>query len=286
MTNLRILGFTLPINYLGHKLYTLKYLFVILLLPSIYSTTYSQTNQQKFEGGTTILTLLSKDSVWIVADSKQGSLESQSQNRNTSIVCKINHTNGIYYTFSGQLVNSKSPNGFYYFNSNAILELAISKYKNFDSMFLYFDSTIRNKLFLACQKDSQQSIKHFKERFLNRLLLNVTITTFINGNLKFVSRKYYCSLQKSNKIEILYKDIIEPPGFPVLFKVGMRSAIDSFLKKNPNFDLSSSRIKYWGQYLVGLEIKRDSNAVGKPINIISFGHDNKPNWILKSLPCW
>ena len=244
-----------------------RLLFMLLLAP-ILSHTQELESGFVLKHGTTILTYVSKDTVWIASDTKTQQIDTK-ENKTTNITeRKIYKTNNMYYAFCG--VPSIEANGKEIYNAKSIMEKIINSGANFKEVYNRFNEAIANKLneFLdsLVKKKNGKNASATLAYFSKNILLEFLIVNFSGEKLNYVSKAY--TFKKINEVYSLEgKNSQFFEGEEDLYMIGQREIIKPFLIKNPSYILRKSQMKERLICLINMESIGNPNNVGMPADV-------------------
>ncbi len=265
----------------------MKYLFSVSFA-FFFNLSFCQIQSISHGGGTSIFALVTKDTIWLAADSKGNNTSYSSPIENPKsktkffTECKIGKTDNIYYAFTGNFVYAKKLNGKLIFSSDSIIKQSVIKCKTFEKSIIDFDVIIKKKLneTLAIMKSLDP--KHFVA-INNLVLLEGIIVSFFDAVPKFKYMRY--DLKEANEtFEIISNKDNGPDHYPFSKPIGYNEAIIESLK-NPN----SLHWKIKGKkeqliYLINLEVERHPDFVGAPIDILSITNKGC-TWLTQNKEC-
>jgi hypothetical protein len=115
----------------------MKYSIVILLL--FFNNLYGQSQIAQLGGGTTVITLFTKDTIWMASDSKMNfSLNGKEW---SSTISKIGNYKNIFFEFSGKGLVLLNKKGDTIFNAFKVMYEGLKKYDDFDKGAKHFNET-------------------------------------------------------------------------------------------------------------------------------------------------
>ena len=260
----------------------MKYLLVLILSLPIKSL--SQHKQFKFTGGTTNITLVTKDSIWMAADSKISSPAGDS----IGLFCKIVHVNNVIYTISGAYVwisttlqdtFPTSPDTL--FDCYALLRQILLSTNSIDKCYERFNeiaTPLLTRVFNLVKNEEGQD--DFSKRI--DFIFEIVMAGFNKDSLEYKCWNYTLK----NKEGIPYVISTEFPrrfAYPFVHVGGFQDGIRPKLKENPNY-ITDGNIKERLTELIELSINENSKNVGLPINII-MGYKNGYKWLTDNKIC-
>lgn len=237
----------------------------------------TQNNELIIEGGTTVIAIITKDSIIIAADSKHVAKYSTSKEiKETTTVCKINITNNICYAFAGNL--DINLNGKEIFNCKEIMEEVLAKDVQFESILPEFNQMLATELRKVNSKIGFIPIDTSE----NLPFISLIIAAYNNGPL-FKCVNYYIHYDKQKHIFLNFKDVTSKK-IPIMHMIGWTIDIDSYLIQNPNYLKDLSNLQEKLLFLIDLESKAHPYEVGLPIDMIKMTKDGW-FWILRNTEC-
>lgn len=259
----------------------MKYSMLFLLQLFSVLGLHSQINNTEFEltHGTTILTMIMKDTIWMAVDRKVSDVESNE----FSLQIKIHETNNIYYSFAGlgRLFNIRTGDTIFY--APKVMENVINKKKAFVNSFNEFNDLVIDKLKIVGNVLRNKNEREFKKYFhVDTTLFEVMMVGFVDEKPYFISRGYGFKGDFNNwKIEI--RSTLFHDGQPKFLMTGQRDHIEKFLAKNENYFLHNDYVKKL-VCLIEMEAKGDSTSVAMPADVLIL-YKNGHRWNLNNKRC-
>jgi hypothetical protein len=240
-----------------------------------FLTTPLITNSQniQFQHGTVILTVITPDSILMVADTRETVNDSVFYR-----VSKIIKTNDTYHAISGKITLRNLDNNKIVLNLRDTLEDIISKTDSFDSI----SDKFRNRLYNSLRQfHISLPLKSFKDIFPDSMFIQISVVKFINKKPTYIFGVYkFLNTDFNNPILIFIKDNTSPYT-TFLNKNGKTIPISSFLRDNKHFlDIFSVKKLV---YLTMVAAKNNSTEVGCPIQTVIIKPDLKSN--IKTIYC-
>lgn len=115
---------------------------LIILLFFLFNNVFCQNEGFTISGGTTTITVLTYDTIWIAADSKRTSIHEFGNTPTHDIFCKIGNTKNIYYTFTGDIPFINNAAGIEVFNAYKLMNKGIVESKKLSSSYNKFNEFI------------------------------------------------------------------------------------------------------------------------------------------------
>lgn len=265
-----------------------RYLFFIILSCNLC---YSQSGTYIFKHGTSVVAFIKKDSIWLAADSKVMSTIDSSIGKPTT-VCKIDEFNNAFIAIAGtpsiiyehkifwdsyEEIKKQLKTGTSLQESYEILQK-----KLYDQLFQIYYSFIKNR-------SKKEVANLFSDT--NKILLQVTLSGFTERNNAFhVNWLYYLHGTEGNWsimqyiVHALNGDVNDLGDLTYFSFAGQTDSIQKFLTPSSEFFKNKMTPKQRLIFLIKLEICKNKNAVGKPINIVLI-NPHKHEWLTKNKVC-
>ena len=255
----------------------MKYLFLFFIIIFTFLNSNGQVGEYSSIGGTTVITIITKDSIWIAADSKRSNRRNEPKNP----FCKIAHQGNIFYTVSGPLVWMINPKNDTIFDCYGLLKRTLLQTQNVDTCFIKFNNVaipLLNKTLASIKKDEGQTA--FNK--LDSLVFSITLTGFVNGNIQYKS--WYYTIENKQGITHVKTTVDDYPKAPFFVHLsGSTKSIEDKLTSQPNY-FKTKKFKTILLDLISLEIKSNPEKVGLPINIIVLYKDGY-KWLTSNNVC-
>jgi hypothetical protein len=243
----------------------LKYLVCILAVISAALSIYGQRLKDTLYGGTSIIMIYMKDSIWLAADSKVVPT-AKIGNDQTKIIdtcaCKIVQVNNVISASSGHFAVDLSNNVVLY-DVSIETRKALSKGRNIrDAINIFSDITIKylTRIINSIDKDSLLSF------FNGDDLISTVFGTFLSNNCyaALLEFKLVGDKNKWHVDTVLKEHRSEEAGITM----GFKDEINGLLHKNPFYLRSNTPMEDKLRYLIKLEIEKRRDKVGGPIDVI------------------
>jgi arginyl-tRNA synthetase len=212
--------------------------------------------------GTIIITLTSKDTIWVGADSRTSALTEKGYTVNKSGMCKIYSTDDIVYAMAGHVKYVDNS-----FNFLSMMQSCISKQKDFDSSMELFQQRAKTEISSILKKFSKKSINTLIETNKGSFLTVVAIS-FVNGEKKMKEMKFSIEAINKNKWSVLYKETNDS-GVGSLRFLGHGANASRFVRDNNLFFGNGKNIPGKINDLIEMESK-STITVGLPADVISI----------------
>jgi hypothetical protein len=236
----------------------------------IFSLSTTQAQQLNFLHGTSILTIISPDTIWMAADSK---LNSSLDPNGKYSVDKIFETKNIFYAFAevAYLVDKKNDT---LFDAAKILRNIINKKTELKYTINPFNDSIVNKLNVIINSSKYRK-DTFKQKYLNKQVLQAVMATFVKGKPMCFSITYMLREDNSGSLFIVPENpLVYEEGMEIFF-LGHHDEIKKFIARNPDY-LINGHLREKIVCLV--KIEADSNKdVDLPITEVIF-NPNQKKW--------
>lgn len=237
-----------------------KFLLVIGLSAISINTLLSQDHL--LLNGTIIVTLTSKDTIWMGADSRTSALTNKGYTVNKNGMCKIYTTNDIVYAMAGHVRYVDNS-----FNFLLMMQKCIAEQKDFDSSLKLFKQKATIEIASILRKFSRASIKTLVEKNKGNFL-SVVAVSFKNGEKKMREMKFSIEPFRKSRWKVLYKES-EASDLGSLRFVGHAASASKFVKENNLFFGNGRNIPGKIIELIKLE-SENSITVGLPGDVISI----------------
>lgn len=235
---------------------------LIVLLVKFSNPSPAQVQHKALTNGTIIITLISKDTIWLGADSRTSSLTDKGYSVNKEGMCKIYSTNDIVYAMAGHVRYVDNS-----FNFIEIMQECINEQKDFDSSLHLFEQRARAQIQSILKKFSRSSINTLVETN-NGSFLSVVAISFVNGEKKMKEMKFSIAVANKNKWNVLYKEIADSEVGSLRF-IGHAANASKFVRDNNLFLGNGRNIPGKINDLIEIESK-SSITVGLPADVISI----------------
>lgn len=247
----------------------MKYIFVSLFLLSLNS--FSQVSHSTIGGGTTVLIVITKDTIWMAGDSKMNF--SFTNKKWVSTVSKIGNYKNIFFGFSGKAIILLDKKGDTIFNAFRVMFEGLKKYNDLEKAAKYFTET--SKKILDKFFKTPDAIEDKAAWIANGdVLFEMDIISFAKGLPVY---HFYIYGVNKDSFNLRFRelptahgqDFIHCAGFCTLIKPYFSDAF--FIGKGYPQGLTE---------LIEKEIAANPDSVGKPINI-SVLYDKGHKWLTK-----
>lgn len=148
--------------------------------------------------GTIIITLVSKDTIWVGADTRTSALTDNGYTTNQAGMCKIYNTNNVIYAMAGHVRYTDDS-----FNFLNIMRTCISKQKNFTESMKLFQQKARVEIGSILKKFSRQSINTLVKTN-NGSFLSVVAISFVSGKKQLKEMRFSIEAAGSNNWKVVY----------------------------------------------------------------------------------
>jgi len=241
--------------------YLKKLLLAGIIIFFLVSPAYAQSDT--LTNGTLIITLVSKDTIWLGADSRTSSLTDKGYTVNKNGMCKIYSTNDIIYAMAGHvryLDNS--------FNFLKIMESSIKEKETFDGAMKLFEE--------KAKKETRSILKKFSRKSVNTLIktnkgsfLSVIAISFVNGEKKIKEMRFSIEAVNNNDWNVTYKEA-EGIGDGSLRFVGHAANASKYIRENNLYFGNGRNIPNKIVDLIKLESTQGTTTVGMPADVFSI----------------
>lgn len=262
---------------------------IILIVALSGCSHHADRRQMTFsQSGTTIAEFISKDTIWIAADSKQ---VNEGAVVGIATTCKIRHTNFRFVSISGRPVLAIHGDTIFDAYKIALAQLAsdspISHVYHILTDIYQIQLQLAWRSIMRRMKDSD-AYAMFKK---SNILLHVMLSGFtLKGNSYHANWLYWIRFNRNNwRIDTQSLNNIDGDvyHFSRLGEISIAGHKDSIMRylSRPNMLFSNRRsIKADLQFLIRLEIANDSSEVGPPINVVAIYKDGH-RWLTDNTLC-
>ena len=212
--------------------------------------------------GTLIITLVSKDTIWLGADSRTSSLTDRGSTANKNGMCKIYYTNDIIYAMAGHVRYVDNS-----FNFLDIMRSSISEQHNFEGSMKVFEGRAKKEIRSILKKFSRKSINTLIKTN-NGSFLSVIAISFVNGEKKIKEMRFSIEAANNNW-NVIYKDN-KQIGEGSLRFVGHAVNASKYVRDNNLYFGNGRNIPNKIVGLIKLESTKGTTTVGMPADVISI----------------
>lgn len=233
--------------------------------------------------GTTILTLVSPDTIWIAADSKVAEVTSYNSTTGNSLSQnKIFETNGIIYGFAA-ILKCSNKSGMSLFDSQKIMDSIIKDRKQFQSSAIAYKDAILVKLTELLDSLVLKESHAFIDKYMNEPIHTFLMASFGNEGPKYYSQSYIIAKNgNAYKIQEMQPSIYDYGT--MYFMTGSKKAIKEFLNLHPDYFGDFHEMKKKLICLISLEAKKNLADVGMPVDVVEL-YRNDFKWFLDNKEC-
>ncbi len=271
----------LPVN----KTYILKYIIAVILFVLVFPilTVGQSKTDLVLKHGTTILTLVSPDSIWIAADSKiSETTGNNTRTENSSSSKKIYKTNNTVYGFAA-IITASTKSGESFFESRPIMECILKKRKSTLISFEQYKDSIILRLNQLLDTLILNRYTDLIDKYTKEPIHTFIMTSFENGKPYYFSQSYIIAKVNGDfKIQEMKGDIYDYGT--TFFIVGNKEIIKIFLSKNQNHFDGLKKVKDKLVCLISLEAQKNPTDVGMPVNAIILNKKGY-KWSLNNKTC-
>lgn len=230
----------------------------------IFLTTQVVAQDLKISSGTSTITFVTPDTVWMAADSKK-SLGSPTNMKENGFKNKILQKDSVFYMIAGY-PNITDTLQQTVFDFEEIMNESISKSSNIDSIVDYFiNESFRQLSFLL--KINYRFFFDIKNNQNHPIFISVSITTCSNNTLKV--RNFNIEfIGSGSQIGFDVKDN-KYKATTYLHPMGMYDEIYKIIMM-PGFSFAQSQIKEALIYMINLESKSYPRFVGGTVDVIKI----------------
>lgn len=211
-------------------------------------------------GGSVILTIVDKDSIVLMADSKQ----SFDNNQLPVIVNKINTYQNTFYAQAGTSVLMK--------NGEKILDLndtlgSIIKNNKFKLIARVYKKVLKGIIKTYVDRYHMQLHSFTNHDDKDSFVCKISIVKYVKKTPQYIFGSFLL-FEKHSGFNIRFVKDYRPPGFPFINKSGNLIPIQNFLAKNPAYFNNAEGLIDKCIYLIKLTAWELPNEVGCPIKIV------------------
>lgn len=241
---------------LSHKFILVSFAFLLL--------NYELRAQNDgWQTGSLIITLVSNDTVWIGSDSRTAALTEKGYTVNKNGMCKIHCTNNIIYAMAGHVRYADNS-----FNFLHIMEKAIAQTGNFDSAMQRFQENTKKEIISILRKFSPSSIQTLIKKN-NGAFLSVMAVSFSNGEKKIKEMRFSIQPEGNNQWKVNYTDYDFHDTGSLRF-LGHASNAVKYINENRFYFGDGKNIPQKLVELIQLESDKGTVTVGLPADVVSI----------------
>lgn len=249
-----------------------KLLILFILIPGfIFGQNSTFNNSFKTIGGTTTITIITGDTIWVAADSKRTETNEVDKITGHNTFLKIMTTGALTYTFTGSMPFISNEKNIEVFNAYEIMNDALIKEPELEKGFALFNGNALKKLDSLFKIMPQRMLKNLQEK-LDRKLIEVVLVTFVNGHPKIINCDYGFS-KIGEEIKFIYKIKDQNQTLPFIVFTGYTEEIHKAIDNVDYF--GEATIKEDLVNLIRLEVKSNPEKVGFPIYVLRISKNSK-----------
>lgn len=252
------------------------FIFSILIIPNLCLFSQLKTEKLKITHGTCILTCITRDSIWIASDSKEGEIIGNKQlNSKFSAACKIHNYNNFYYCVSGMHRVEGNTSGTVFLDAEEEVLKVLKLNKSFFENFTECNKVIVPKLTVIGKKMDKKLLEQ------NPNVLQISISAFSRDHRPMHINWGYNVTRNGNELKIEPKivsliNLQNQNILPVLSPQGITDEIVSYLGSHKTFFQVTQEMKNMLTTLIKIQISKNSN-VGPPI-LVKVIYANGDKW--------
>jgi hypothetical protein len=239
------------------KKFWLALLTTFLLHPPVHAENDSLIN------GTIIITLVSKDTIWLGADSRTSALTDKGYTQNKKGMCKIYSTNDVIYAMAGHVRYVDNS-----FNFLEIMKECIKEQKDFEEATNMFQERTKNEIGSILKRFSRKSINTLIKTN-NGSFLSVVAISFVGGQKKMKEMKFSIEAGSSNNWKVIYK-VTEENSDGLLKFLGHAENASAHVRNNKFYFGNGKNVPGKLIDLITLESTKGTATVGLPADVISI----------------
>ena len=235
----------------------------LLIVLAIVLYSCSIQAQEALLNGTIIITLISKDTIWLGADSRTSALTEKGYSTNQNGMCKIYSTNDVIYAMAGHVRYTDNS-----FNFIEIMRNCIAEQDDFSTSMKLFESKATKEIRSILKKFSVKSINTLVKTN-NGSFLSVVAISFVNGEKKVKEMKFSIKTVGTNNWKVIYNQT-EDFNVGTLRFVGHASNASGYVNNNQQFFGNGRNVPGKIIDLIKLESAKGKGTVGMPADVISI----------------
>jgi len=240
----------------------MKFCFSLILSFLLINIEAQNNDDVSIGAGTTILTVVTKDSILMVADSRH-QIHHASGRIIIDTVTKINNYKDIFFGIGGcRDIFSKNRK---IFDAAEILANLLKGNESFEFIETKLRDTLEselNRLIGSGYISPDMLIKYSIEG----KFIGLSLVRFIKGNPAYLIGSFWVTKKFPVGISLEFKKL--NPVVPFLNKIGRMNNINEFLEKNPSYLAELTGIYLTLVQLIKIEIKANPNSVNCPIHAV------------------
>jgi hypothetical protein len=213
--------------------------------------------------GTMIITLISRDTIWLGADSRTSALTNKGYTVNKQGMCKIYSTDNIIYAMAGHIRYVDNS-----FNFSDMMRTCIGEEKDFEKSMKVFEQRAKTEISSILKRFSSKSVNTLIETN-NGSFLSVVAISFVDGERKIKELKFSIQAASKNNWNVIYRETNESGEGSLRF-VGHAANASRFIKNNNMFFGNGKNIPGKLVELIELESANGTTTVGLPADVISI----------------
>lgn len=219
--------------------------------------------------GTIILSLITKDSIVIAADSKV-----TFTNLPDATIKKIARYKNTYYSFSG-FTTIRDMEGHVFYSMKDTIQSALKHNKSFEEIVIALKKKFTNSIPIIYENSSQLSLEQL---FPNRRFIELSLVRYNNNVPQYLFGSFYIDGPSLLKCSFRFQpDDSLSHTYPLINSNGHHYAVDSFLQKNPAYFKEGITLQKL-VYLINLEAKKYPDAIGYPVDVVIIKPKSK-KWL-------
>ncbi len=265
-----------------------KLLFVLLIPFGAGVVAAQKKGGVIMEHGSTILTVISNDSIWIASDSKVSVRNSESRKNKYAKGCKVFNYQNIHYSVSGTTrLQDPDTKGILFDADKEVLDI-IKKGKPFVETFADCYKTMEHRLFEVYKpiinSCSDEDIHYLFD--YHPVLLSISMSMFSDKNKPMYIYWAY-KLEHTAKEWSIQPTLVDTCIECTANQISLQGATDSintYLNKNPLATISNIGMRERLIDLINMQIAKDPAEIGLPIVVkVIYAKGNK--WLTAHKSC-
>lgn len=236
---------------------------LLVTVTKILLVSVSHAQDDTLTNGTLIITLVSKDTIWVGADSRTTSLTEQGYTVNKKGMCKIYSTNNVVYAMAGHVRYVDNS-----FNFLEIMRRCINKQSDFERSMNLFRERAKNEIRSILKKFSRKSINTLI-KINNGSFLSVVAISFKNEEKKVKEMRFSIKANTSNSWDVTCTTTDQDDVGSLRF-VGHAMNASAFIKTNNLYFGNGRNIPDKIENLIRMESDKGTITVGLPADVISI----------------
>lgn len=268
----------------------MKILVILLMLSyNLFSQVKTDTATTEVIHGTTFLAIVTKDTIWMAADTKVNNTNKRGEITSTFNKTKIFKTDNVFYAFTGvsDVTTTTKPSGITVFiDTDNQMSRIIKREKTLDKIHKAIRDTFYQGLTNYVRVLPLINGIAFINKYLDKdNILDYVITSFEDGKANYHGASFWLKSTPQG-MKVISTDLGEftDKSKTSLIKSGYQSEIIKFLSSNPTYFKTMKNIVDKLICLIKLEIDVNGRDVGFPIDAAVI-YKNGHKFLLNNKSC-